>query len=442
MTKCLIIGGGFAGLSAACFLAGKGIKVHLLEASPKLGGRAYSFTHKNQNDAAYPLEVDKVDNGQHILMGCYKNTIEFLKLIGAENKISFQKNLKVNFVDEGGEIHILDASNLFYPLNLLNGILKYPAIDFKERISILKLFLKLIFVNPQKYRNYSVADWLKEENQNERIIKSLWEILVIGTLNTTTVKASAEIFIKILKEIFFTGNKSSVIVLPAQDLSEMYCEDSKNFIERNRGNISLSERVTGTEIENGQIKKIITNKDVYSDFDFIISTVPFHSFQKIINEPGAQNEPKIKMEYSPILTVHLWLNENPFKENFYGLIDSKVHWLFNHGRHITLVTSAADEFINLDDNEIMKIIYSELGKYFPIFYKNFVHNFLILKEKRATFIPTVELTKLRYKLKFPYKNLIVAGDWTNTGLPSTIEGAVLSGRIAADSVFSNISADR
>ena len=430
MTKCLIIGGGFAGLSAASFLAGKGIKVHLLEASPKLGGRAYSFIHKNKNDV--------IDNGQHILMGCYKNTIEFLKLIGAENNISFQKNLKVNFVERNGGIHKLDASTLFYPFNLLKGILNYSAIKFSERLSILRLFLKLIFINPLKYENYSVEEWLKSENQNERIIKSLWEILVVGTLNTTAQKASAEIFIKILKVIFFTGNESSVIVLPETGLSEMYCENSKNFIENNGGIVSFPERVTGLEIENNEVKKVITNKDMYSDFDFVISTVPFHSFRKIISEPELLNEHKIDMEYSPILTVHLWLNENPFNEKFYGLIDSKVHWLFNHGKHITLVTSAADEFIEKKDEEIIEIIYSQIENYFPIFYRTFVAEFLIIKEKRATFIPTVESTKLRRKLKFQYKNLFVAGDWVNTDLPSTIESAVLSGRKAADSVFSNI----
>ena len=370
-------------------------------------------------------------------MGCYKNTINFLKLIGAENKISFQKNLKINFVEKGGKKHKLDSSKLFYPINLLAAILNYTAISFSERISILKLFSKLLFFDPKKFKNISAADWLKKENQNERIIKSLWEIIIVGTLNTTAEKASAEMLIKILKIIFFTGRKSSVIVLPEKGLSEMYCDDSKNYIERNGGIVSLSEKVVELKIEEKKIKKVITNKDVYSDFDFVISAVPYYSFKKLISESGIDNEHQIEIEYSPILTVHLWLDNNPFREKFYGLIDSKIHWLFNHGKHVTLVTSAANELIEMNDDEIAEIIYSELENYFPIFSKSFVAEKLILKEKRATFVPTVELTERRYKLKFSYKNFFIAGDWINTGLPSTIEGAVLSGIAAAESVILN-----
>lgn len=429
MTKCIIIGGGFAGLSAACYLAGKGIKVHLLEASPKLGGRAYSFNYQNQNTV--------VDNGQHIMMGCYKNTIDFLKLIGAENKISFQKSLKINFVERGGENHKLDSSKLFYPFNLLLAILNYTAVRFRERISILKLFAKIFFSDPKKYKNISAAEWLGNEKQNERIIKSLWEIIVVGTLNTTAENASAEMLIKILKVIFFTGRRSSVIVLPETGLSEMYCNDAKLFIEKNGGQISLSEKVSELEIEEEKIKKVVTNKDVYSDFDFVISAVPFHSLKKIINKFENENLQEMGIDYSPILTVHLWLDDNPFTEKFYGLIDSEIHWVFNHGKHITLVTSSANELVEMTDEEIAEIIYSELENYFPIFSQSFVTEKLILKEKRATFIPTVELTERRDKLKFSYKNFFLAGDWINTGLPSTIEGAVLSGRAAADAVIFN-----
>jgi len=437
MTKCLIVGGGFAGLSAACFLADKGIKVHLLEASPKLGGRAYSFSYKNQIDSD-GFKSENVDNGQHILMGCYKNTLEFLRLIGAENNVLFQENLKIKFIKNSGTEHNLNASKLFYPVNLLLGILNYTAVSFKERLSIIKLFVKLIFINPDDYNNITVDQWLNIEKQSDGIIKSLWDIIIVGTLNTTAQKASAGMFIKILKEIFFTGNKSSVVVLPKVSLSEMYCENSKSFIERNGGKVTTSEKVNELVIENGKVIKVRTAKDSYSDFDFVILAVPYHSFEKIINISDLEFKQKLEIEYSPILTAHLWLDGNPFKEKFYGLIDSKVHWLFNHGKYVTIVTSAADEIINLKDDELIKIICSELEKYFPIFYQNVVKEYLILKEKRATFVPTVELIKLRNKLKFSYKNIFVAGDWSNTGLPSTIEGAVLSGRIAADSVISNI----
>ena len=128
------------------------------------------------------------------------------------------------------------------------------------------------------------------------------------------------------------------------------------------------------------------------------------------------------------------MRSNPFSELFYGLIDSKIHWLFNHGSHITIVISAANDLVNIQNDEIFAIINSELEDYFTIFNRDIVVDYKIIKEKRATFIPTFDLEKKRRNISSPYKNLILAGDWTNTGLPSTIESAVKSGKSAANEI--------
>ena len=158
MKKCLVIGGGFAGLTASTYLSNTGFNVELIEATPKLGGRVYSFIHKKTNRL--------IDNGQHIMMGCYNETLKFLKLINALDKIEIQEKLNVKFLKPGFEIHELKSPSFFYPLNLLAAILSYTAISIQERISILRLFLKLPIMSNRDLEKMSVEELLISENQN------------------------------------------------------------------------------------------------------------------------------------------------------------------------------------------------------------------------------------------------------------------------------------
>lgn len=426
MAKCIIIGGGFAGLSAAVSLSKNNHKVTLLEASPKLGGRAYSFE--------VPEHADTIDNGQHILMGCYTNTLNFFEMIGSSDLLEYQESLKIYFVERGGRSFLLKANSLFYPLNLLMAILKYNAFGIRNRFRTLSVFFSLPFLNSKKIASLTVKEWLKKHNQNNSTIIKLWEIISIGTLNTTLDKASASIFADVLKKIFLGGNKASTIVLPLKGLSEIYCDQSQKFLEMNNSNIQTSEAVIKLEYDGEMISKVYTDKNIYDDFEYVISSVPHYSLLKILPGELKSNLSELPVEYSSILNIHLWLKDNPFSEKFCGLIDSKIHWIFNHSKHISLVTSSADEFIDLPSEEIMKIACDELEDYFPVFSKEMVIGYKVIKERRATFVPSIENTNARLEIPKNISNLVLAGDWTNTGLPSTIEGAVKSGLDAADLV--------
>lgn len=425
MKKVIVVGGGLSGLSTAVFLANKGIKSHLIEASPKLGGRTYSF---NEND--FQTEID---NGQHILMGCYNYTFDFLRIIDALDRVEFQKNLNVNFVNHKGEMNKLSGDKLFYPFNLLIGILCYKALSIHERISILNFFLKILITKPNIYRNCTTLELLKKFNQTENSIKSFWEIIHVGTLNTELKLSSAELFVRILKTIFFTGNHSTKIVLPKFGLSKVFIENAVSFLERNGSEISLSERVTDFEINEGSIKKVVTNKREIVNFDKVVLSVPQFALNKFDSITESLNI-DFELKYSPILSVHIWLNENPFNEKFYGLIDSDIHWIFNHNKHVTLVTSSAERFMNQSEDEISEKFIKELETRFSDFNKNKIIGLKIIKEKRATFIPSVETEEKRLNLKRMFGNLIISGDWTNTELPSTIEGAIKSGFLAASEI--------
>ncbi len=425
MKKTVVIGSGFAGLSAASYLSNNNHKVQILESSPKPGGRAYSFEDKETGIV--------IDNGQHILMGCYKETLDFLKLVCADKNLIRQQSLSIKFVKENFEMCELKASHLFYPLNLLLAFFSYSAVSSKDKLMLLKFFGKLYFYSDDELKNLSLMDWLRKEEQTENLIKSFWEILAIGALNADINKASAKIFADILKEIFFRGNRAASIILPSVGLTETYCCDAIKFIENNNGEIFFSEQVTDLVIKENQVVEIKTTDRVIKDFDYVISAVPIYSLKNIIQNNSFLNE--FTPDYSSILTVHIFLKENRFENTFYGLIGSPVQWVFNKGTHLTIVISNADAYMESSKEEIFEMVLHELKKYI-LLDKNEVESFKVIKEKRATFIPSNDILDKRPGTITPYKNLFLAGDWTNTGLPATIEGAVKSGKVAADALLS------
>jgi squalene-associated FAD-dependent desaturase len=425
MKKCLILGGGFAGLTSAVYLARAGIKVEVIEASPKLGGRAYSLTD--------PETDTIIDNGQHILMGCYKETLKFFDLINARGNLSYQENLQVNFVREGFNLVPLKTDEFFYPFNLLIGILRYKALNFIERLKLLFLFIKLPFISEKDIENLAVYDWLKKEKQTEDIIKSFWEILCVGALNTNPRKASAIVFADILKKIFLSGNNSATIILPGKGLSETYCDNSQKFIEENDGKISCSEKIEELYFGPDKVTGIRTNKREITDFDSIISAIPLYSLEKVVS--NITELTNLNLNYSSILTIHIWLKENNIEKTFYSLINSKIHWVFNHGSHLTLVRSDANDIIESTKEELFEIAAEELSKFLNISREN-IANYKIIKEKRATFIPSIDIIEKRPLPITGFKNFFLAGDWVETRLPSTIESAVFSGRIAAEIILS------
>jgi squalene-associated FAD-dependent desaturase len=425
--KVIVIGGGFAGLTAAAYLSNKNYKVTLLEASPKLGGRAYSFLDKETNTV--------LDNGQHILMGCYSETLKFLSFIGAKENFHFQKRLEVKFVKEGFKVIPLKSFSFFYPINLLIGLLRFEAISFSERISLIKVLIKLPFLSSDNFLKMNIKQWLETENQSQNVQDAFWRILAVGALNTNIEKASAKIFIDILKQIFLKGNKAATIVLPKYGLSESYCKNAEDYILKNGGEIILSEPVEKIIYSDDNITEIHSSKKVFLDFDFVVSAIPAFALNRIIDDESKISIPDLK--YSSILNIHLWLKENKIPEGFFGLINSPLHWVFNRGSYLNIVISDADEFMNKSVEDLVEMVKDEMKEFF-LLDPELIIGYKIIKEKRATFIPSIEIIHKRPAQEIQIKNLILAGDWVNTGLPSTIESAVKSGRVAAELVIAQI----
>ncbi len=427
MKRCLIIGGGLAGLTAASRLSSKNFSVTLIESSPKLGGRTYSFKD---------TETDtEIDNGQHIMMGCYKETLSFLKLIGAENNFDYQKNLFLKFIDRNKNQFQLNAAAAFYPFNLLLAIVNYDVLNFSDKISFIIFLLKLPLLSKNSLRKITVKEWLENENQNPNIIKSFWEILCVGVLNTNLEKASALVFYDVLIQIFFKGNFASTIILPKYGLSESIINPASAFVKKNGGTIIPSESVKEIIVKNEKVVSIKSDKNIFNNFDYVISAIPLYALDKIISKKNLDIE--LELEYSTILNIHIWLKENKLQEKFYGLLDSHLHWIFVKGKHINIVISDANYLIDKTKEEIIKLVIDELVQYTTIKDED-IQQYKIIKEKRATFVPSISTLDKRPNSKTTIKNLFLAGDWTNTGLPSTIESAVKSGRKSAELVLNEI----
>lgn len=191
----------------------------------------------------------------------------------------------------------------------------------------------------------------------------------------------------------------------------------------------FSETVEEIIIDNNYVKNIRTSKNTYYNYDYIIFAVPHYSLMKIIKDESII--PSINFEYSTIVNIHIWLKENKLEKQFYGLIDSPVHWVFNKGTHLNLVISDANYLAEKSNEEIFDMAAVELKKFLRI-EREKITEIRVIKEKRATFIPSNDVVDRRPSQKTKIKNLILAGDWVNTGLPSTIESAVKSGRTAAE----------
>ena len=423
MKRTIIIGGGLSGLSAAVHLIKKNISPIIIEASPKTGGRASSHFDKDFST--------NLDNGQHILMGCYFNTLDFMRTIQAEDNLLYQDNLHVDFVDAGGNIIPLSAGDLLYPFNTLRALMKYAAVPLHKRLLCAAFFVTCIMlyrgVNPS---GLTVSRWLEANGQGREMQRVLWDFLSIGALNTSPDKADALLFRNILRQIFLRGNSAQTIILPKYDLSKTFCEPAEKFIVENGGGIKYAERLLSMQVEDGRVNTIVTNKETYNNFSDIILALPPNVLQHIDGLPVDVKANAGQVQYSSILTFHLKLVDNQLTKPFYGLIGSPLHWVFNHGGHITTVISNADEYVNTTEDDMLKIIKSELRKYLKIS-PDKIQSYKIIQEKKATFVPSGEQLKLRPRAATSLTNLFLAGDWVQNGLPATIEGAILNGKNAA-----------
>jgi hydroxysqualene dehydroxylase len=422
-------------------LAEHGIRVLVLEARGRLGGRATAFADRETGE--------RVDNGQHVMFGCYTETLRFLQRVGASERVRIQPSLAVPFIDGRGRWSELRCpARLPPPLHLLAGVLRWPAVPLADRLSALRLAPALLSrtadLSPGR-AEASVAEWLRANGQTERLVRALWEPLAVAALNQPIDSAQAAPFRVVLARMFGRDRLASSIVVPALPLDEMYAEPARRFIEGHSGEIRThalarivldGPRIVGVDIRGERVPA-----------STVISSVPWHALKSTLLSPprvlAEIAEDAARMTSMPIVTANLWYDRAIMSHEFVGLIGRTTQWIFDKRRvfgeaasHLSLVTSAAERLAPLSNEALIAIAEQDVRDALPEARSATMVRATIVREKQATFSLAAGQPR-RPSTTTPVRGLFLAGDWIDTGLPSTIESAVVSGHQAAEAVMNS-----
>ncbi|QQS48056.1 MAG: FAD-dependent oxidoreductase [Acidobacteriota bacterium] len=439
MREVIIIGGGFAGLAAAVDLAEQGIPVRLLERRSFLGGRAYSFRDKVTGDA--------IDNGQHLMMGCYHRTLDFLEKIGSTHLLRFQSGPRVDFLDERKGPAGFICPPLPAPLHLLGGLARLKTLTWPDRISALRVGLALRGLNGNGHElsRVTVREWLDSLGQSERIQQRFWNVVALATLNERPEVASADMFARVLDQAFMHRKTDSTMVISKIGLSELYTVAARDYVESRGGAVQLEADVARLEFEDGRCRALQLRNGETIEPAAVISAVPYFALRRMIDPEVRRSSPSLgtleQLSSSPIVSINLWYRRPVTDLEFVGLLDSPIEWVFNRSsisgmpnrtpQHLALVISGAHQPALLPKDELIHLAVNEMNRFFPeARNQNPLHAFVI-REIDATLSHGVGVAALRPGCRTEFSNFFLAGDWTATGLPPTIEGAVQSGQLAA-----------
>ena len=439
MFDVIIIGGGLSGLAAAVQLSKDGAKVAIFEQSPRLGGRCYSYIDEKTGDV--------VDNGQHVLAGAYHNLLKYLDAIGTRHFLRYEPSLSLLFHHPLKGRAKFELSSLPKPFHIVIGMLKYKLLSFQDRQRLLKVGLVLSGWNNELEKRLStmtVDEWLVDMHQSEEARKNLWHPIAISITNESPAKASALLLARSLRATFLGQKSDSAILIPTVGQSELYVNEAVNLLKKRGAKIFAGAEVEGIELLNGKVAGVRLKKHKLVKAKSIISTVPPYALRKIM-PPSYKNEKPfsdlVRYEASPIISINLWFDSEFMDFDYIGLIGKNLQWVFNRrrlmnesksGSYITAVISGAHKYIETSKEKLLDCAIAEIHDVFPNSRKAKLTSSIIIKEKRATFSATNIYERYRPGAETPIQNFYLAGDWTDTGLPATIEGAVVSGFHAAE----------
>jgi zeta-carotene desaturase len=436
----IVVGAGFAGLAAATALVEQGARVLVLEARPTLGGRASAVRD--------PVTGEKLDNGQHVLMGCYDETLGFLERIGASDRVWRQSGLGLGIVERGGRRSTLQLPPLPAPLHLLAGVLAWDAPTWGEKLSVLRIGAAVAGGVRQRRESdagtastapATVRDWLVAHGQAPRLIELLWEPLALAALNQRIDHAAPDTFIEVLRRVFGADAERTSLVIPAVPLDDLYVEPASAWLSsrpaevrtRSVARIVLEgDRVAGVAVAGERLNAPV-----------VISAVPWTALPTLF-EPRAAIladllDHAARTGSSPIVTVNLWYDRPVLDEMLLGLPGRVFQWVFDKGAvfrrdrsHLSLVSSGAADVVSRSNAELIEIGAREVREAIPAAREARLLHASAVRERQATF-SLAPGQPPRPGTKTPVRGLLLAGDWVDTGLPATIESAVVSGHRAA-----------
>ena len=435
-----VIGAGVAGMSAACALAEAGFCVQLVERRGYLGGRASSYLH--------PGVCEVIDNCQHVLFGCCTNLMGFYKRIGVEDRIHWTSEMTM--IEPGGRRSQLGPSWLPAPMHGLPKLLSAHAFSIADKIALGRAFSAMMRPGVMKSTSESLGDWLKRNGQTKGALDRFWRLVIASALNAEIDSIALPYAAKVIRELFMNSAKAGSMGMSRVPLSELYANVTPFLAERG-GKILLNTHVEGATWDESLAKWTIQTRTDELTSDFVIVALPFEATAKLLPHlPIAEGTEKLAQmidqhQHWPICSVHLWFDREITELEHAVLLDREIHWMYNQsrlqpgrdGHYIELVISATRSFAALDRKDAIELALNELAEFFPLVKEATLEKVALVKEVRATFGVPPGIDAARPNAVSPWTNLFLAGDWTATGWPSTMESAARSGHLAAEEVCRN-----
>ncbi|MCX6623263.1 MAG: hydroxysqualene dehydroxylase HpnE [Acidobacteria bacterium] len=422
MGDVIIAGGGLAGLAAAAALGGAGYSVTLLESRAFLGGRATSYPVTGPGGG-----LETIDNCQHILLRCCTSLLDFYARLGAAERIRFHREFF--FIEPGGRVSVLKSGLLPAPLHFTGAFARLRFLGLADKIAIGRALLAI--GGERKRRNdldsITMLDWLKEKRQTPAAIERFWRQILVSAINEELDRMAASHGLQVFWLGFLAGPNSYEMGVPAVPLGELYSAEAWRSLPNVR--IETRKTVTSIDAEAGEVE---AGGERYRG-DFVICALPFERAAGLLPELGIDFS---VFEHSPITGIHLWF-DRPVTQLPHGtLLDRTVQWFFNkgEGRYLQLVVSASRQLTSMGRGEVIELALRELAEFLPEVRAAKLEKAHVVKEMRATFSARPGLGLLRPLAPTGYPKLFLAGDWTRSGWPATMEGAVRSGYLAAEAV--------
>lgn len=433
----LVLGGGFAGLSCAAALADKGAKVLVLEKKPHLGGRAYSFSENG-------LEAD---NGQHLFMGCYRETRRFLRRIGTEDRLALYDETRVHYAEPGGRRDALSCPRwLPFPLSLAAGLVGLKGLSLSDKLALRSFDAALRSMRsgpvPASVEAMTVRQWLDSLGQSENAQTRFFDPVAIGILNEKPETASAAGFVQALRRIFLGSAEDARFGLARTGLSELYAGAARDFIEARGGRVISTAKAAGLVAENGRVVAVTTDMGSRFDAGTVVSTLAPWDLRKL-DLPSPLRGDWETLRPAPIVGATLKLDRPVMSERFIGLLRTDTHWVFNKtlvhglredGQTLAVVISGAHKQVADSPERILGAMKADLAACLPAFRNARVRASKVVKEPFATLSPAPGDEAKRPAPGSGMPGFAFAGDWTATGLPATIESACASGHAVAEKI--------
>ena len=433
-----IAGGGLAGLAAGCALAEAGFRVTLFERRPYLGGRASSYQH--------PGTGEVVDNCQHVLFGCCTNLIDFYRRIGAEKHIRWYETM--TFVEPGGRRSVLERSFLPAPLHTTLSFLSFPFLDASDKMAISRAMAALIPV-PARDTGESFLEWLHRYKQTENAIERFWKPVLVSALSEDLELVSVAYAGQVVRESM-KSKKAREMGIPTIPLTDLYAS-AADYIAGRGGAIRVRASVEWFRAQPSDVR--VTASGEEQEFDYLVLALPFEALARILPDTDAA-APLAAMlgqfQTSPITGIHLWFDREISDLDHAVLLGRTIQWMFHKSRllevrknevrrngtgsYVELVVSSSKSLVEKPKGEIVEMALKELREFFPAAREANLVKSTVVKEVNATYSPRPGIDAYRPKAATAWPRVFLAGDWTATGWPATMEGAVRSGYLAGESL--------